>query len=264
MGRRSELSFLREVISNLKTATNFVLRMLIAKRINTEPTWLSSKVAFCVVVLSGFFILSLYRAILVAFVAVEIDTPPVKSLNEVMNSSYILAVRNNTVYDGVFINAKPGTVEYEIQTSNKISRFRGNVDIYVDKMINNTNGAADTILFYGDSEVRFSEHYPCSLLHVRKKYEANKQSLGMIFQKNWQYTKLFNYYMLIMKENGLMNKLLEPYLTTTNKDCPEQQRIRHFIEKPKPVGVNTTVSIYLIVFVGFICALVLLLFEMLC
>jgi hypothetical protein len=205
----------------------------------------------------------LYRAILVAFVAVEIDAPPVKSLNDLMASNYLLAVRKYTISDDIFANAKPGTTEYEIQNSNKISRFYGDVNTYVDKMISNTNGASRTLLFYIDCVVLFSEHYPCSLLEIRNNYQGNKQSAGMIFKKNWPYTNLFNYYLLIMKENGLMDKLYQPYLTTTKKSCPDQQRIRQFINKPKPIGVNTTISGYLIVFVGVIFALIVLLLELL-
>ena len=263
VGRRSELSFLRELVSNFKTATNFVLRLFIAKRINTEPTWLSSKLAFCALVLSGFFILSLYRAILVAFVALEIDTPPVKSLNDLMTSNYHIAVKKNTLSEDIFLNAKPGTTEYEIQNSNKIIRFSEAVDMYVDKMVNNTNGASSTMLWYIDSVVQFSDHYPCSVLHIGNRNQGNKQILGIIFKKNWQYTNLFNYYLLLMKEKGLMDKLYQPYLTTTKKSCPDDQLIRHIISKPRPVGINTTVSGYLLVFVGIICALFALILEVL-
>jgi len=263
VGRRSELSILRKLISNFKTATNFVLRLFIAKRINTEPTWISSRLAFWVLVFSGFFILSLYRAILVAFVAVEIDTPPVKSLNDLMTSNYRLAVRKYTLSEDIFLNAIPGTTEYEIQNSNKIIRFSEAVDMYVDKMVNNINGASSTMLWYTDSVVQFSEHYPCSLLPIETRHQGNKQILGMIFKKNWQYTHLFNYYLLVMKEKGLMDKLFQPYLTTTKKSCPDDQLIRHLISKPKPVGINTTVSGYLIIFVGIICALFVLFLEVL-
>jgi hypothetical protein len=259
--RTTEVSFLRKVIFNFKTATNFVLRLLIGKRISTEPTWLSSKLAFCVLVLSGFFILSLYRAILVAFVAVEIDHPPVESFNELIKSNYLLAVKKDTAPGNVFVKAKHGTMEYQIQNSNKISWFSEDVDIYLDKMVNNTNGSSPIIVFHDEGVIQFSEHYPCSLLQIRNKYQGNKQSSGMIFKKNWPYTSLFNYYFLVMKEKGLMDKLYQPYLMTTKQFCSDQQRIRHHISKPKPVGINTTVSCYLIVFVGCISAIIVLLLE---
>ena len=259
-GRRTtELSFLRKVITNFKTATNFVLRLFIGKRISTEPSWLSSRLAFFVLVLSGFFILSLYRAILVAFVAVEIDTPPIKSLNGIIGSNYIVAAKKYTEYDGMFQNSKPETTEYEIQNSNKVIRFSEGVNMYVDKMVN--KGASRTILVYDDHYVLFSKHYPCSLLPIRDAYHGNKRSVGMIFKKNWQYTNLFNYYLLAMKEKGLMDKLFHPYLMSTKKSCPDQQRIRHLINKPKPIGINTTVTSYVLVFVGLICALIVLFLE---
>ena len=130
-------------------------------------------------------------------------------------------------------------------------------------MINDTNGASRTLLFYGDNAVRFSEHYPCTLKKIKNSHQGSKQSLGMIFKKDWEFTSLFNYYLLIMKEKGLIDKFFQPYLTTTKKTCPDQQRIRHFISKPKPVGINTIVSGPLVVIVGCICALIVLLFEIL-
>jgi hypothetical protein len=249
------------VIFNFKTATNFVLRLLIGKRISTEPTWLSSKLAFCVLVLSGFFILSRYRSILVAFVAVEIDHPPVESFNELIKSNYLVAVKKDTVAGDVFLKAKPGTMEYDIQNSNIISWFSEDISVHLDKMVKNTNGSSPTMIFYNEDVIQFSEHYPCSLLQIRKPFQGFKQSTGMIFKKHWQYTKLFNYYMLMMKETGLLDKLFQPYLTTTKKSCPDQQLIRHVTNKPRPVGINTIVSSYLIVFVGLICALFVLFLE---
>ena len=162
----------------------------------------------------------------------------------------------------MFVKAGPSTTEYEIHNSNKISWFSEDVITYVDKMVKNENGASSTILFYLDKDdIIFSEHYPCSLIHITTKYRGNKQSFGMIFKKNWQYTNVINYHLLLLKEKGLMDKLFQPYLTSTKKSCPDQQLIRQYINKPKPVGINTTVSSYLIVLAGMICALIILFLE---
>ena len=83
----------------------------------------------------------------------------------------------------------------------------------------------------------------------------------MAFKKNWEYTQLFNYHLLIMKEKGVMDKLLRPYLLTTKKSCPNQQLIRRVLNKPMPVGVNTIVSGHLIVIIGCIIALAILIIE---
>ena len=64
-----------------------------------------------------------------------------------------------------------------------------------------------------------------------------------------------------MKERGVIDKIYHPYLMTTRKSCPDQELIRRLVNKPKPIGTNTTVSSYLIVFIGIICALIVLVFE---
>ena len=79
----TEQSTSNEVISALKSATNVVLRAVIGKRMTTEPNWFSTRIAFLSLVLSGFVIITVYRAILVAFVAIEIESPPVQSLPEI-------------------------------------------------------------------------------------------------------------------------------------------------------------------------------------
>lgn len=257
-------SFLQNVISNFKKATNFVLRVFIGKRISTEPSWLSSRLAFLVLVLGGFVIISLYRSLLVAFVAVEIETPPITSLDELKKSNYILAVGENTMMDDAFLNATPGTVEYELNNSKKIFRFSGSYEKHIEKMNDTRRVESNTILYHVDNGIMFSEHYPCSLFHVRNQHKSFKQSNGWIFKRHWQYTTFFNYHLLIMKEKGVMDKLFQPYLKTTKEPCSDQLHIRPLLRRPKAVGLNTTVSGYVIVFTGLICSAIVLLLERMC
>ena len=44
-------------------------------------------------------------------------------------------------------------------------------------------------------------HYPCRLEAVRREYR--KIDNGMVYQKNWPFTRLFNHHLLILKERGI-------------------------------------------------------------
>ena len=106
----------------------------------------------------------------------------------------------------------------------------------------------------------FSKHYPCKLSDIEN-VVINRRNNGFVFRKNWEYTKLFNYHLLMMKESGLMDKLFEPYLKLIKKSCPNEQIIRSVMKKPEPLRLNTTFSIFMLIVVGIVCGLVLLYVE---
>ena len=85
---------------------------------------------------------------------------------------------------------------------------------------------------------------------IKEIERKNHGNMGIIYRKNWPFTDLINYHLLVMKERGLMDKLLEPYLRATRKLCSNQEKIKSIINKPSPVTINATFSLYLIQFLG--------------
>ena len=254
-------SISKEVVSILEKSINFVLRSVIGKRIATEPTSYSARIAFAIIVFSGFVIITVYRSILVAFVAVELDHPPVKSLNELRNSKYLVAVHKDSAIDAIFQNARPEFEEYKLQKEKKIIRFSMDPNIFVERMVNEKQDTYNTILYYINVISRFNKHYPCTLKHIKNWNQNNRETLGMTFKKNWQFTRFINYHILVMKEIGMLDRLFEPYLRTTKTTCQDEQIIRPIVKIPNPVGIDTTFSLYLLVLVGSVCAMMSLLIE---
>ena len=255
----SEHSMFKEALLILQMASNFALRSVIGKRLGSEPDWCSTKIAFSIIVLAGFFVISVYRAMLVAFVAVEIDTPPIESLNELRRSIYLLAVQRDTYMDSIFLNATPGSAEDKLQQANKTIRFGDNITAFVDKMV--SNEPPNAILFCIDKLAEFSKHYPCTLSIIKSYQQNSKQSSGMVYKKDWPFTNLFNYHLLIMKESGIIDKFFRPYLKVSKHSCPTEQIIRPTLNIPRPVSTNTAFSLYLIIPIGFCSAFVFLLIE---
>ena len=256
--RRTKSSISSTLIYILQRATNVVLRSVIGRRISSEPTLAASRAAFIIVVLSGFVIITIYRANLVAFIAVEPDIPPIKSLDELGNTNYQLAVLKDSSWDTMFHDANNGSDEHTLH------RFSYGIIKFVDKMVNGEDSADQTILFCYHTIPRYSKHYPCSLLNIKNYRRDNKQSMGLIYKKNWPFTRFLNYHLLSLKEIGMMDRLYEPYLMSTRKSCLDDRIIRPVIKMPKPVGTNITFSLYLIILLGFVCALVLLMIEIVC
>ena len=260
---RSESSNWKTLVYYFIKGTNFAIRSLIGKRMSSEPNRDSTRISFFILVLFGFVVITLYRAVLVAFVTIEIETPPVRSLQEVGKSKYHLAIKQATVVDDMFTTASPGSARNELHKDNKILRFPDGTSDFLDKMANENSNASNSILFYDNSLVyKQSKHFPCTITHVHGYKRDQKETGGMVFKKNWAYTRFLNYHLLVMKEKGILDRLFEPYLKVTKKSCPKQQTIRHVINKPRPVGLNTTFSLYLLVLTGFIGAAMCLMVEL--
>ena len=251
----------QETFHFLQQATNFALRSAIGKRMSSEPKLYSTKIAFLVIVLVGFLLISLYRAMLVAYIAVEIGTPPIKSLKDLQNSKYRLAVQKDTAEDALFQNSVLGSDEKKLQDSKKILRFKSDIATFMDEMLSKENQDLNVILFHIYDVVQFSKHFPCNIAHIPNGYQKSNQNGGFIFRKNWPFTGLINHYLLIMKEKGVLHRFHQPYITKTKTICPSDQIIRPMLTIPKSVGINTTVVLYLILLLGFLCASILLLIE---
>ena len=54
------------------------------------------------------------------------------------------------------------------------------------------------------------------------------------------------YNVLIMKEQGVLDRLYVPYLKAIQKSCPNDITIRPILKRPNRVSINTTFSLYLI------------------
>lgn len=104
-----------------------------------------------------------------------------------------------------------------------------------------------------------NENYPCKIDYIP---QANVVNAGMIFQKNWPFTKLFNYHLLRMKEEGILDRLLVEYMNRIKRSCDGDQRIRSVIKHPKPIESDKILFLYVILASGFLFAIFSLFVEM--
>ena len=125
LGEANELWKLAKLHEHFMKAGNFVLRSIIGKRMSWEPDRISIRLSFFVVTCVGFMLITLYRAMLVAFVAVEEKTVPINSLDEIGDSEYRVAVPKNSALENLFLYEKPDSVEEKLNKTDKLIRFEG-------------------------------------------------------------------------------------------------------------------------------------------
>ena len=155
---RHDRRSMTRIFCSFQNAVNFVLRSIIGKRISLEPDWISKKLGFFVLTFAGFVFITLYRAMLVAFIAVDVENAPIKSFDEIRTSDYRLAVSKNTAMDNTFIYAKPRSEEEKLNQTGKILRYQGGVRNFMDEMTSNEKLHGKVILFDVQEFVKFSEH----------------------------------------------------------------------------------------------------------
>ena len=248
----------------LQKSINFILRSVVGKTINFESSWNSAKIAFLFIVLHGYLLITCYRALLVASMTAEVELPPIRSLQDLSRSNYILGVRKGSASETLFKEAEKGSIEYDLNKTGKIQYITSGTHAMLDKMVSDATFASKFLFFSEKLSIQFRKHYPCRLFDIKETQRRSQGSIGMIYRKGWQFKDLHNYHLLVMKENGVMDKLYEPYLRVTKKTCPNKQIIKSVINKPSPVSTNETFFLYLIVLIGTISSIIFLTIEILC
>ena len=251
---------LKQISDALENGSDMVLRSLIAKSHGSEPLIGSSKVFFLSIVCTGFLIFYMYQAALVAFLATEEDRPPINSLKDLFNSEYSLVVRKGSATESIFFRAATESKEYQLSRSGKIVRILAPAHSFVDLMVEKDPKAAKTILFHLDEHIQAHHQYPCNLSKIKGFYRRSVP-VGLVFRKNWPWTDMFNYHLLVMKERGLLERLYQLNKKKHTRSCPNEHVMNRIVKDPRPVGTDKAFSLYVCLMLGFAASLLLLLAE---
>ena len=198
---------------------------------------------------------------LVAFVAVENQIVPVNSLGEIISSEYRLATQKNSAFDDIFLHAKPESDEEKLNKSDKLVRFEGDLRKFLDQMTSKDHPYNNILLLWPHTYVESLGYYPCKLNKVPD-YYYQKTKAGMIFKKNWPFTRLLNYHLLVMKEKGILDRYFRPYEEITKQTCEKEVKIRSSLNVVDPVSLYTTVFLCLVISGGLLCSLVIFIVEL--
>ena len=165
----------------LQQFSNFALRSIIGKRLSIEPTWNYSRIAFFVLVLSGFLLITFYRAVFVSFVAVDFEAPPVNSFKEILNSDYHLAISEDSTFDDITKQVNPPADLQNLIDKGKIKRFSCGPDCYLEKMLRGKTEASKSILLDSTEGLISNPNYPCNIDYIKSTPKDAILTVGMIF-----------------------------------------------------------------------------------
>ena len=211
----------------LKKSINFSLRSIIGKRHKEEPEKVPIRIIFLSATFAGFVIITAYRSMLAASIAIEIDHPPVHSLEDVYRLSKKLIVWKGTEIERSFTQAKSGTIENKINKAGLlVSVELGDVTFLKDFIL---GYFPNTILLtYKKLAMKMNPNndrekpYPCKVRDAGQDY--GKVRAGTVFPRDWPYTKLFNYNFLRLQEEGILEIIRNKYIPTKVKKCGNHGR----------------------------------------
>ena len=222
------------IISPLKIfakSINFSLRSLIAKRHRKEPNTCAVRIAFLSSAFAGFIIITVYRSMLAASIAIVVDHPPIQSLKEVLTFSRKLIIWKDTEIERLFELAKEGTIEYKIKQAGLLIPVRLNDSTYLTKFVHGL--VPNTVLLTWKTHGELmnpnndpEKPYPCKIKSIGKDYVP--LSSGLLYSKGWRYTKLFNHHMLKLQERGILDLIYNKYKRKKKSTCSNKnENISH-------------------------------------
>ena len=190
----------------------FSLYSTIAKRFPSEPDSIACRIAFVTISLAGFIMISLYRAMLGASLAITKDHPPINSMREVLESDYDIMAMGGTSYETYFTKADNKSYLYSISKKKLILENSYSDNPITAMLLNVLKTRRSNILVYVDN-VETPSYHPdlaCHFSHINEEYAT--VGAGFIFPKNWPFTQVINTCLLTMLEDGSFERIKKRWL----------------------------------------------------
>ena len=227
----------------VKTLGAFLYLSHIGRRFPKEPQDISLRTAFVTISLSGFMIITLYRSMISASLAIKIYKPPINTIEEILHTPYNLMIANGSSVHDMFRNAAEDSAYKNIVNSGKLVPTKTDpfaLQTIIEGWVNQskvscksslkvhfiTESSSDLVLGVYQS-IRTRSDYPCLITSVPIDYR--KIGNGYIFQKDWPYKDLINFHLLKMYEEGIINSLSKKWIRdksesscgalVSNSDC---------------------------------------------
>ena len=194
----------------IKTLGAFLYLSHIGRRFPKEPQEVSLRTAFVTISLSGFMIITLYRSMIAASLAIKIYKPPIDTIEEILHSPYNLMITNGSSMHDMFKTAADNSTYKQIANSGKLVLTKQDpLGFSTGLRSLLKNGGSDLVLAVYQP-IKISPYYPCLITSVPKDYR--KLGNGYIFQKGWPYKDLINFHLLKMYEEGIIKGLSKKWM----------------------------------------------------
>ncbi|TRY76595.1 hypothetical protein TCAL_05323 [Tigriopus californicus] len=163
----------RKLELSISFALVFVLLSHLGRRVPREPKANSLRLAFFSISFGGFILISLYRAMLGASLAVKIHQPPIRSMEELVVSDLSVLISQGTSVYKYFSTAMPSTPQYELFHQ----KIRGHEDPNSPDEMEILNKMAQgllpkSILIGVYQPLSVSPSYPCQVRSLPKDFRT--------------------------------------------------------------------------------------------
>ena len=188
-----------------------------------------------------------------ASLAIKLYREPVSSLEELLDSDLKVAIAANSSIQDYFSKANSTSIQAKIwreKLQNKEDSFLSSTFNFTEKMAQNE--VSDTILFGVFQSISgYGGHYPCRIQSVKRDYR--KIDNGMIYQKNWPFTRLFNFHLFKMHERGVLRQIQNKHLEYSKTDCG--------LSEPRTIGLVNVASLAVLLTIGYVLAVLTFILE---
>ena len=169
--------------------------------------------------MTGFVVLSIYRAMLGASLAIKLSHKPFDTIEEVAMSNKILIIRNNTLIHGMVTADSKTDVLTNLNNGNLLPKNQDSAT----SMKNILNGTYSNALLLADNmAIESMPEFPCQINKLD--LVAATQWIGLVYPRNWTYAKLFDWHLKKLKNSGLFYRIIAQH-HKGHKGCPNEQRI---------------------------------------
>ena len=233
----------------------FSILSTLAKRFPIEPKSFACRIAFITVSLTGFVIISLYRAMLGASLAITIHHPPINSMKDVLESEYKIGTLSGTNLEKYFTESEKNSYLFEIGKKKLVLDKPDSSSLENDPMrnmyLNLVKHHKHVLIFGHDIDYpSYHKELSCRFSTIEEIYTVI--GAGYIFQKHWTYTKLINHYILKLMEDGTIEHLKRKW---------HPRRIRCEVDPIQPSNLHDIYSLCVTLVMGFLMSIILLFVE---
>ena len=186
-----------------------------------------------------------------AGLAIDVETAPVTSLNDIPTSRYKIQVSKGSSVESYFRNSKKHTAQKQIVDANKLVVEDKMNERKIFRRMVNGNQDVNTLLMGVIQPLQYLPEWNCGGKSVKVDYR--KINNGMIYQKNWAFRKLFDYQLLRLKEDGEIDRIKKNYFGKLKMVCPKKLK--------NPYSMLETMGANLYFGLGLIASFITWLFE---
>ena len=232
---------------------SFAFDSLIQESTNISPTFLSRKILLITAGLYSIVAMAYYEGMLTSFMTVQLQTVHFKQFSDVLKLEYQVIVNEGTKHVTDLETALPGTGRHKVYhetMKNNPEAFCDSAKACLDYLLQNPK-----VAYVGSSYNSLGDN---RFIVFKKLADATIDHVAFALQKDSEFLRLFNYYLIQLKSVGVLDNIYKKWvdMDQPNNVCGEKNA-----EKALPLGYENLFMPSLLLMGGMSVALFLMALE---